>query len=354
MKPVSIIVINFNGRGDLAACLESLLGQDYPEIELILVDNCSTDGSVELLKEYSEAEASRARFVYGSPVLIENRRNAGFSPALNQGIAVSQGEYVMSLNTDVVLEPSFVSQLVSSLESDPRAGSASGKLLRFPPFDSDNIIDSAGHVVFRNRLAENRGEGESGSSAFNEPAEVFGTCGAAGLYRREMLHDVAVQGEYFDEQFFAFWEDVDLDWRARTRGWKCLYNPAALGWHRRGGAGYRKSLLVEYHNYKNRLLMILKNDSPLFYLLNLPGILLTEVLKGGALLIRCPRALLALVEVARLAPLMFAKRRVVQSRRTVPAVELEQWFQPFGYRRWMRRHILNRGEMIVEGERERR
>ncbi len=354
MKPVSIIVINFNGLADLPACLESLRGQDYPEIELILFDNCSDDGSSGFLKEYSEEQANRGRFAAGSPRLVANTENAGFSPALNQGIRESHGDYVMPLNTDVVLDATFVSELVRSLEEDPRAGSASGKLLRFPAFGRDNPIDSAGHVIFRNRLAENRGEGQPGSSAFNEPAEVFGTCGAAALYRRQMLEDVAVDGEYFDEEFFAFWEDVDIDWRAHTRGWKCLYNPLALGWHRRGGAGYRKSLLVEYHNYKNRLLMLIKNDSPLFYLLNLPGILLTEVLKGGALLVRCPRALLALAEVARLTPLMLAKRRVIQSRRTVPAVELEQWFEPFGYRRWMRRHILNRGEMIIEGERDRR
>ena len=353
MKLVSVIVINFNGLADLPGCLESLRVQDYPDIELILFDNCSTDGSADLLREFAGAPANRQRFAAGSPGLVTNNTNAGFSPALNHGIRGSSGEYVMPLNTDVVLGPSFISELVRTIEENPRVGSVSGKLLRFPPFGEGNIIDSAGHVIFRNRLAENRGEGERGSASCMEPSEVFGTCGAAGLYRREMLEDIEVNGEYFDEQFFAFWEDVDVDWRSRLRGWVCLYNPAAVGYHRRGGAGYRKSQLVEHHNYKNRLLMIIKNDSALYYMLNLPGIILTEALKGAALLVRCPRALLALVEVARFLPAMLAKRRVIQSRRVVSARELESWFQPFGYRKWIRRHLLNRGEMIVEGERER-
>ena len=354
MKLVSVVVINFNGISDLPGCLESLGRQDYPSLELILVDNCSSDGSNEVLRRFAEDPDGRARFAAGSPRLVENSANAGFSAALNRGIRESSGEYVMPLNTDVVLGPSFVSALVGALESDSRAGSASGKLLRFPALSHDSVIDSAGHVVFRNRLAENRCEGEPGRRSCLQPGEVFGTCGAAGLYRREMLEDVAVDGEYFDEQFFAFWEDVDVDWRARIRGWKCVYDPHALGWHRRGGAGYRKSLLVEYHNYKNRLLVMLKNDSPPWFLKNLPGILFTEFLKASALLFRCPKALLALVEVGQLLPAMLAKRKVIQSGRVVAARELEAWFQPFGYRKWIRRHLLNRGEMIEAGERDRR
>jgi GT2 family glycosyltransferase len=216
------------------------------------------------------------------------------------------------------------------------------------------VIDSAGHRVFRNRLAENIAEGQRGDRSALEPAEVFGTCGAAALYRREMLEDVRVLGEYFDEQFFAFWEDLDMDWRSRMRGWRCLYDPAAIAYHRRGGAGYRKSLPVEYHNYKNHYLLMIKNDTPLFLLKNLPGVLFTELLKTGALLFRCPRALPALGEVFRLLPLMRSKRRVIQSARVVPARDMEGWFQPFPYRKWIRRHLLDRGRMIADEELERR
>jgi GT2 family glycosyltransferase len=353
MTLVSVVLINFNGLGDLPACLRSLEGQDYPDIELILVDNASGDGSLSLLRDFASDERARARFAGDSPLLIANKTNTGFSPALNQGIRASTGLLVMPLNADVVMDPGFVRAMVEAASVEG-VGSVSGKLLRFPPFGRGNMIDSAGHVVFRNRLAENRGEGSPGDTTFLEREEVFGTCGAAGLYSREMLDDVAVDGEYFDEDFFAFWEDLDLDWRARMRGWRCVYEPAALAWHARGGAGYRKSLLVERHNYKNRWLMVMKNDSGRYLLRNLPGVLLTELLKAGALLVRCPRALLAVLEIVRLTPRMLAKRRIIQSRRLVPARELEPWFEPFDYGRWVRRHLLDRGEMIVEGERDRR
>lgn len=351
MKRVSVILINFNGLEDLSDCLESLLRQDYEDIELIAVDNCSDDGSLEVLDDFARNAESKKRFSGGSPVLLANETNRGFSPALNQGIAGSSGELVMPLNTDVVLKPGFISALVSTME-DPEVGSATGKLLRFPPGGDDNVIDTTGHLLFRNRLAENRGEGEPGASAYLQPAAVFGTCAAAAVYSRRMLDDVEVDGEYFDEDFFAFWEDLDVDWRAALRGWKCIYNPEAVGYHRRGGAGYRKSLLVEYHNFKNRYLMIIKNDSFRYLLRNLPGILLTEILKGGALLVRCPRALLSVVEVLRLLPSTLVKRRTIQRRRVVPAREFESRLEPFHYRKWIARHLLGRGEMISLAERE--
>jgi GT2 family glycosyltransferase len=344
---VSIVLINYNGARDLPACLESLRKQDYEKIELVAVDNGSTDGSLEILEGFCADPAVRSEFSAGPPRLLANDRNRGFSPALNQGIAETSGELVMPLNTDIVLEDGFVSALAGIMR-EVGVGSASGKLIRFPPFETRGSIDSAGHVIFSNRLAENRGEGARGDTAFTDRVEVFGTCGAAAMYSRAMLEDVKVEGEYFDEDFFAFWEDLDIDWRARIRGWRCLYEPSAVGYHRRGGAGYRKSLLVEYHNCKNRYLMVIKNDSARYLLRNLPAILFTELLKAGALLIRCPRALLSLAEVVRLLPRMLKKRRVIQSTRVVPAREMEAWFPPFHYRRWFRRHLLERGAMISE------
>jgi len=348
MSLVSVVLVNFNGAKDLPYCIESLSRQDYKEIELIAIDNGSNDGSKEILLSLV-GESATGRFSGNSHTLVFNKENIGFSKALNQGIRLSSGEFIMSLNPDVILEQNFISTLICEFEND-EVGSASGKLLRFPPGNMDNMIDSAGHIIFRNRLCENRGEGFPGNEKFLEPEYIFGTCGAAAIYSRRMLEDVKVFDEYFDEDFFAFWEDIDLDWRANLRGWRCAYNPEAIAYHRRGGAGYRKSLLVEYHNYKNRYLMMIKNDSARYILKNLLGIILTEVLKGGALLIRCPRAVLSLFEVIRLTPKMIAKRRIIQSRRIVPAREINSWFEPFPYRKWIRRHLLSRGEMIRGGD----
>ncbi|HEY5526401.1 MAG TPA: glycosyltransferase family 2 protein [Candidatus Anoxymicrobiaceae bacterium] len=345
MKSVSVVVINYNGLADLPGCLESVTAQDHSDIELVIIDNASSDGSREWLREWAACRAGS--LANSSPRLVENDNNTGFSPALNQGIKASAGELVMPLNTDVVLDESFISRLAARLD-EPGVGSTSGKLLRFPVGGDNNVIDTVGHSIFRNRLAWNIGEGRIGSTAYLEPAEIWGTCGAAAIYSRDMLEDVAVDGEIFDEDFFAFWEDLDVDWRARLRGWKSVYEPGAVAWHRRGGAGYRKSLLVERHNFKNRYLMMIKNDSGRGVLRNLPGIVFTEVLKAGALLVRCPRALAGGADVIRLLPVMLRKRRAIQSRRLVPARDIEEWFEPFGYFDWIRRHLLRRGEMIVE------
>jgi len=352
MKPVSVILINFNGVEDLPECLRSLFLQDHEHIELFLIDNGSVDGSTEALREFASDPENRRRFSGDSPLLILNQENTGFSPALNQGIKASTGEVIIPLNPDVVLDKCFISALVAPL-AEPDVGSVTGKLLRFPPGGKDNVVDSVGHVIFRNRLAKDRGEGEPGATSFLEPETVFGTCGAAAAYSRRMLDDVRVNGEYFDEAFFAFWEDLDLDWRANLRGWRCIYTPEAVAYHKRGGTGYRKTLLVEYHNYKNRYLMIIKNDSVRYLIRNLPGIIVTEVLKGGALLVRCPKAITSLVEVVRLTPSMLRKRREIQSRRTVPARDIEEMLDPFSYRDWIKRHLLHRGDMIVSAKRER-
>jgi len=352
MKLVSVILINFNGVEDLEACLRALFLQDYERIELFMIDNGSVDGSPEALRAFALDLENQRRFCGDSPFLVLNDGNVGFSPALNQGVRASAGEVIVPLNPDVVLDSGFISALVAPL-AEPDVGSVTGKLLRFPPGGKDNVVDSVGHQIFSNRLAKDRGEGAPGSTSFLERETVFGTCGAAAAYSRRMLDDVAVDGEYFDEDFFAFWEDLDLDWRANLRGWRCIYTPEAVAYHRRGGTGYRKTLLVEYHNYKNRYLMLIKNDSVRYLLRNLPGILVTEVLKGGALLVRCPRALLSLGEVVRLMPSMLRKRREIQARRTVPAREIEGMLDPFSYSDWVKRHLFNRGEMIASGERER-
>ncbi|MFQ5574284.1 MAG: glycosyltransferase family 2 protein [Terriglobia bacterium] len=223
MDLVSIIVVNFNGNKWLKPCMEALSGQTYGDIEVIVVDNGSTDGSVEELKKG-----------FPSVSVLENEANAGFAQAVNQGIEATTGQYVVPLNPDVVLTPSYVSEMVETANIGPKVGSVSGKLLRSDEKNS-KIIDSVGHLMFKNRLSANRGDEEVDRGQYEVLEPVFGTCGAAALYKRGMLEDIKIGGEYFDETFFAFWEDVDLDWRANLMGWTCLYTPRALAYHYRGG-----------------------------------------------------------------------------------------------------------------------
>lgn len=329
MRLVSVILLNWNGKEFLHQSITSVLNQTYSPIELLIIDNSSTDGSAEWIKEN-----------FPSLALIENKDNLGFAKAINQGIRIAQGEYLIPLNFDVVLTDNFVEEMLRATEEDENIGSVSGKLLRFVQQGEEPYIDSTSHIIYRNRLAVNRGESEVDGGQYDTPEEVFGTCGAAPLYRREMLEDIKVEGEYYDESFFAFWEDIDLDWRARLRGWKCWYNPRAVAYHQRGGPSIRRSKVVEYYNYRNRYLVILKNDKFFSLLKAFPQIIFTELLKGGALLVRCPRALGSWMDLARLVPSVLAKRRVIQQRRVLSQREIEKWLAPFNYKRWIRRHLF--------------
>lgn len=332
MKLVSIILLNWNGRTFLERSIGSVLSQSYSPIELVVIDNASTDGSADLIRK-----------TFPRLTLIRNERNIGFAGAINQGIRIATGAYIIPLNFDVILTGNFVEEMVKTAEADQKVGSVSGKLLRFEKQEDMPYIDSTGHIVFRNRLAVNRGESEVDKGQYDAEEEVFGTCGAAPLYRREMLEDIKVDGEYYDESFFAFWEDVDLDWRARLRGWKSWYNPRAIAYHQRGGPSVRRSKVVEFYNYRNRYLVILKNDQFLSLLRAFPQILFTEILKGGALLFRCPSALVSWVSLTKLIPGALAKRRVIQERRVVSPEELEKWLARFDYGKWIRRHLLGKG-----------
>lgn len=334
MKLVSIVILNWNGKDYLRQCITSGLEQTHHPIELFVIDNASSDGSVEWLQQN-----------FPSLSVIRNKKNLGFAAAINQGIRLSRGDYVMPLNFDVIMTKTFVEELVKVAERDTRTGSVSGKLLRFAsPEENRSYIDSAGHIIYRNRLVVNRGESEIDFGQYDQEEEVFGACGAAPLYCREMLEDIKIGGEYYDENFFAFWEDIDLDWRARLRNWESLYTPRAVAYHQRGGPSLRRSSAVELHNYKNRYLVILKNDKLYSFLKASPQILFTEILKAGAILTRCPSALVkGWILLIRLLPQTLKKRKEIQGRRLVSQTEIEKWFYKFDYPKWIRRHLLNRG-----------
>ncbi len=328
MDLVSVIIVNWNGKRFVKDCLDSVLGQTYPALEVIVIDNGSTDGSQEIIGRN-----------YPSVILIENEENKGFSKAINQGIAISKGLYVIPLNIDVVMTPTYISEMVKAASLDEKIGSVSGKLLRFNGEGRTKVIDSVGHTMFENRLVIDRGDGEIDEGQYDQREYIFGSCAAASLYKRGMLEDVKAGGEYFDEAFFAFLEDVDINWRAQLLGWKCIYTPSAVAYHYRGGIAVRRTKLVEIHNYKNRYLMILKNDSFTSILKNLHHFLITDTLKTGALIFRCPAALLGWIDILRELPRAFAKRRVIQKNRKVSQVEIEKWFQKFDYKAWIRRHL---------------
>jgi GT2 family glycosyltransferase len=295
-----------------------------------VVDNGSTDGSAELA-----AGRTGVR-------LIKNMANLGFAVANNQALAVAEGEFILLLNYDAILEPGYVQALVTALQLDPRLGSASGKLVRPPAGGRVRRIDSTGHVIYRNVWAINRGEDELDDPVHDHAGEVFGVCAAAGMYRRAMLDDVSVDGEVLDASFFAYLEDVDLDWRAQLRGWRSWYEPKAVAIHHRSASGGLFSVPIQRHIFTNRILMMVKNDGGVSLVARLPGIVAFTGVKLVLGVLRAPGFALATTDVVRLLPSAWRKRRQIQARRLVTASVLDRWFQPYPYlskirqRKWRR------------------
>jgi GT2 family glycosyltransferase len=255
-KPlVSIGLVTWNSETYLPGCLGALARQMHTNIELIVVDNASTDHSLDLVvQSYPEA------------MVIRNISNTGFCHAHNQAIRASRGVYYMPINPDVVMDPGFISHLVQALESSKQHGSAAGKLLLNPREADLFRLDSTGLFLDRRRRQYLRGHGELDQGQYDKPGEVFGVDGAAPLYRREMLEDIRMDGQYFDESFFAYREDVDLAWRARLLGWGCWYQPLAVAYHQRTFRPGRRDAVpsgIRVYAVKNRYLSLIKNETNL-------------------------------------------------------------------------------------------
>jgi GT2 family glycosyltransferase len=214
-----------------------------------------------------------------------------------------------------------------------KVGMAAPKLLRAA---DPNRLDSTGLFIDRRRRPYDRDQGQPDLDQDDcklTAAYAFGACGAAALYSRAMLEDLAVDGEYFDESFFAYYEDADLAWRAQSRGWQCVYAPSAVATHVRGrGDTLRKRghATKEAHGprlaLRNRYLMTIKNDALRHFLADLPLILAAEVPRLGYTAVTRPKALLGFVDLIRALPSTRRKRRVIRSRRIVDDDQVRRWF----------------------------
>jgi len=336
---VSVVVVTWNSANYIQLCLNFLLDQTYKELELVIIDNSSTDGTRALLQR--EGLRLRRRFI---PVqVVENKRNEGFSRAQNQGIRLSHGEHLLSLNPDVQMTSTFIEAMVQAIEADERIGSVSGKLLRASvPHNvpGREVIDSTGLFIDRRRRTRDRGQGEVDGGQYDDLQEIFSACGAAALYRRSMLEDVAIEREVFDEDFFAYYDDVDLGWRAQLCGWQCLYAPEAIAYHVRGGGdtlrkdfSAPKRRFAQVHAIKNRYLMLVKNDRPAHLLCDLPWIVLNEIPRLTYMALFAPELLKGIREFFHLLKPMMHKRSLIQARRRVSDSYMRQWFVGGEYHR---------------------
>jgi GT2 family glycosyltransferase len=304
--------------------LAGIRAQTQVPDRVLFIDCASSDGTLAWLR-------SRARELPALE-LLPLAENRGYAGGHNAGLATWDGDFVLLLNPDVRLEPEFLVEATAVMRRYPRAGAVSGKLLRaddgLRPLPGP-VLDSTGIIMTRSQRHLDRGAGERDHGQYDTEEEIFGVSGAAPLFRCAMLRDVALDGEIFDEAFFAYREDADLAWRARLLGWEAYYAPRARAAHRRRvRPENRRELPPEVNRYsvRNRFLLRLKNQtaSNLWRTL-VPG-LLRDLGVVGYVLAREQSSLPGLLEVAGNAGPAWRKRRQIMARRRASGRHVDRWF----------------------------
>jgi GT2 family glycosyltransferase len=243
-QKISVVVVNWNRRQLLRACLDSLAHQNHRSFEVIVVDNGSGDGSPEMVEELAKSFPVPLR-------LIANSGNRGFCAANNQGFAASRSPLVALLNNDAEADPGWLAALQSAIETGGDIGMAASKIL---VWEDPRRIDKAGHLIYPDGQNRGRGTGQLDRGQFDRIEEVLWPDGCAAMYRRAMLDEIGG----FDEEFFAYADDAELGLRGRIAGWRCLYAPGAVVRHHRGATlgldSARRLTLIE----RNRVLLVVK------------------------------------------------------------------------------------------------
>jgi GT2 family glycosyltransferase len=318
---VSVTIVTYNSGRFIKRCLESVLEQKYPNLEVVVVDNASNDGTVDILEPFSD----RCRLYY-------NDENLGFAAAQNQAIALAQGEWILTLNPDVLLLPNFIQALVDAGRIDPKVGSVCGKLLTIlANFDLPDrqLVDSTG-IYFTPMLRHlDRGSQEVDNGHYLNFEYVFGATAAAALYRRAMIEDIQIFGEFFDPDFFVYREDADVAWRAQLMGWRCIYTPLGRGYHVRNVLpGNRRALppVINMHSVKNRFLLRIKNMTPDLYRRNWLSITSRDLVVMGACLLHEHSSLKAFLYLAKNWKRVVAKRHEIMRRRKAKDDYISSWF----------------------------
>ena len=386
---ISINILNYNDKKTINKAIESAVEQIYPHVEILIIDNNSTDGSCEIIEQkINEWEKYRKELLeekypnenYSVKIkLIKNSENIGFAPGHNQAIRKCQGDFILCLNSDAILTPNYLEQALKYFD-DKKVGAVQGKLLRYD-FEKEeikkdleskkNIIDTIGLVMLKNRRIIAQAQGESDKGQYEKEKEIFGADGAVPIYRRAALEDIKLPKisqksikskvksqklsakteklqvtsyklqdfEYFDEDFFLYKEDVDLAWRLRLYGWKTIYQPKMIAYHGRGAGDSaaktyfriieerRKiSQKPKYYSFKNQRLMQIKNEMPLLLLIDLPYFLFKEIGSWIYIIIFEHYTIKAIRELFSQAPAAFKKRKIIMKKRRVTWREMRKWF----------------------------
>ena len=326
---LSVIIPNWNGKHFLTECIDSLKEQTFRDFEIILVDNGSTDGSAEF------AEKRYGDFIR----IIRNDKNLGFTGGNNVGIQASKGEYIVLLNNDTWADPRWLEELAKATRFDPPIRMWGSKVCSYYQRDR---IEGVGELIYWDGLCRARGQYEQDHGQYNAMEEILFPPGCGAMYRKSLLDEIGL----FDEDFFTYADDSDVGIRARLAGWKCLYAPSAIVYHKNSGTAGQYSPLKAFYVERNRFWITIKYF-PLPLLLFTPfftiwrfafqayGALSHRGAAGKFTQMHSPWHLIGILFKAygsglRGLPKMWKKRRRLRRLRKVSFGEIFSWFKRFG------------------------
>ncbi|MBR5360335.1 MAG: glycosyltransferase family 2 protein [Lachnospiraceae bacterium] len=267
MAKATVVIPNYNGEKFLKDCLESLMGQQAPEDDkydhdIIIVDNGSADGSIDIINSLMSSRLT----------LIRLDKNYGFSRAVNEGIRASDSEYVILLNNDTVVRPGFADKLIGAIERDEKIFSVSARMIKM---NEPDMLDSAGDLYCALGWAFARGK-DKPASLYDRSCDVFSACAGAAIYRRAVFEEIG----YFDEEHFAYLEDVDIGYRARINGYRNVYEPGAVVLHAgSGSSGSRYNKFKIDLSSRNNVYVVYKNMPLVQLIVNLPFLMAGTLIK---------------------------------------------------------------------------
>ncbi|MBU0732199.1 glycosyltransferase family 2 protein [Patescibacteria group bacterium] len=248
---VGVVILNYNGLKHLKTCLDSVLALDYPDFEIFLVENGSNDGSLEFINDNYKDKIT----------LIALDKNTGFAKGNN--IAIKEAfkdpeiKYIAPLNNDTKVESGWLGEMMNIIRKDEKIGSVSSKMMFY--YEKD-LINAIGVLISRDGGGINLGYKEKDEGQFEKDMEIFGPSAGACLYSRKMLEDIDLgDGEFFDNTYFAYYEDVDICWRARLAGYTSWYSHKSVVYHVHSATGVSHSPFKAFHIQRNRLFNILKD-----------------------------------------------------------------------------------------------
>lgn len=347
---ISVIILGYNSKKYLKWCFDSVLTQTHPNLEIIFVDNASTDDSIEFVEQYitRTKKQENKRTIR----IIMNRENFGYTGGNNIGIKASNGEFILCLNPDIILDKNYIKNIINLFQKNPKIGAAAGKLLKFKfhnnTIEKTNIIDSCGFKIFKSHRVIEQGGGEIDKGQYDITAKVFGVSGAAPILRKSALDNICKHlhkafvnnsHNYFDNDFFAYKEDVDLAFRIMHAGCESWFEPKAIAWHHRWETGTRddekskdiisrrrkRSKFVNYFSYRNHLYFLLKNEFFVNLLLYSPWITIYELKKLIFGLFFEKEVLRGLHDFAKNLSLTITKRRDILSKSAIKPKDIRKW-----------------------------